>query len=484
MQRRVNSISATCFGVAFLSVTAGAQGAPGKPNVIIFLTDDQGWTGTSVQMDPAAPDSKSDFYETPALEGLAAQGMRFTHAYSPAAICSPSRASLHTGKSPAALQRTKNTSPSQALPAGITTLPQAIKAADPSYITGHFGKWHLDSGGPGSAGYDVHDNGTVGPAPHDPDLNPKDIFGIADRTEAFIRDQHTAVTPFVALVSQHAPHLYLESRPATLAKYNAKTPGVRHDDPGYAAMTEDLDAGLTQTLALLDELGIAQDTYVIFVSDNGGVSGPTINNNLPLAHGKAKLWEGGVRVPLVVRGPGIAAGSVSEVPTIGWDILPTVLDLIGAGASVPAGVEGGSIRSVLEDPAGQGSVTRPGSKFVWHYPHWRVPPFGNVTPHSAIQVQEPGGLFKLIRVYATATAPQTLHLYNLTLDPGETNDISSVDPTKAADYHQMLEAYLASVGAQLTPDPKPSGCGFGSSQALLVLLPLSLSRLRRRHRRG
>ncbi len=151
------------------------------------------------------PDSASDYYETPALETLAEEGMRFTNAYAPAAICAPTRAGLHTGKSPAALHYTRNAEPAPPLPTGEMTLPQAIKAASPAYVTGHFGKWHLGAGRIGNAGYDVHDNGDYWPSSgHDPLTNPKDTFGISDRAEDFIRNEHAAGNPFFALIAYHA----------------------------------------------------------------------------------------------------------------------------------------------------------------------------------------------------------------------------------------------------------------------------------------
>lgn len=455
-----------------------------KPNVVLILTDDQGWTGTSVAMDPSLPDSASDFYETPALAQLAAQGMRFSHAYAPAAICQPSRASINTGRSPASLGITKNQNVNPpSIPGGIMTLAHAIKSADPQYATALFGKWHL-GGDPTSAGYDVHDVGAY--AQHDPVTNPKDIFGISDRAEMFIRDQHAAGIPFFVQIAHQAPHLFVEALAATTAKYESKPPGQRHGSPDYAAMTEDLDTGVGQILGVLDELGIAEHTYVVFMSDNGGINGAVVNNNLPLSAGKGKLWEGGIRVPLIVRGPGIAPDVVSPAPVIGYDLMPTILDWVGSGASVPSGVEGGSLRPVLEAPDGYGSVARARPELVWHFPHWRSVTQGSqVRPHSAIQVTEAGAIYKLIRVYAVAGEPSdTLHLYNLMADPGETTDLAPQDPQRAANYLQLLDQYLVDVGAQTTPDNKPpAGCGMGTGQAALFMLPISwLARRRRRCR--
>jgi len=461
-------------------------------NVILFLADDQGWTGTSIAMDPGIPGSMSDFYETPTLDGLAAQGTRFSAGYSPGPNCAPTRASIETGRSPAQLRLTDN---GGILPPEVMTIAEIIDAEAPDYVTGHFGKWPLGGGGPGAHGYDQHDNGTWKPAPHDPNTNPKDIFGISDRAEAFIEAQVAAGRPFYLVISHHAVHTPVEALPGTIEYYAQKPPGVKHNHVGYAAMTEDLDSGLDRIVSKLEDLGIEDRTYLVYTSDNGGSSPSYLTNNDPLKRGKTTLWEGGTRVPFVFAGPGIVPGRVeSEVPAIGWDLLPTILDWIGIASAVPDGVEGRSLRRLLEgsDPGlnvcGSSSDTR--HQLAWHFPHWRTS--RRIEPHSAIRWDDCQGSYKAVHFYNTEWETQQLQLYDLRNDPGETNDIAALEPELAAELEERLFAYLEEVGAPcpnadqekgpLCPSPKPlgsGGCGLGGEIALLLaLLAARRSRLR------
>jgi arylsulfatase A-like enzyme len=451
-------------------------------------------------MDPGIPGSMSDFYETPSLEGLAAQGTRFSAGYSAGPNCAPSRASIETGRSPAQLRLTDNPG---SFPPEVMTIAEIIKAEAPDYVTGHFGKWPLGAGGPGAHGYDQHDNGTFHPAARDPNTNPKDIFGISDRAEAFIEAQVAAGRSFYLVISHHAVHTPAEALPGTIDYYAQKPPGVKHSHVEYAAMTDDLDFGLDRIIGKLEDLGIEDRTYLVYTSDNGATGQPGyLSSNAPLKRGKTTLWEGGIRVPFVFVGPGIVPGRVeSEVPAIGWDLLPTILDWIGIADAVPNGLEGRSLRRLLEgsEPAlnvcGSSSDTR--HQLAWHFPHWRTD--RQIEPHSAIRWDDCQGSYKAVHFYKTHWETQRLQLYDLLNDPGETNDIAALEPELAEELENHLFDYLGEVGAPcpnddpevgpLCPNPKPvsSGgggswrCGLGAELALLLppLLWLSMRRRRR-----
>lgn len=442
-----------------------------KPNIVLVLTDDQGWTGTSVAMDPALPGSASDYHETPSLERLANEGTRFSAAYAPAPNCSPSRASVLTGKSPAALHMTDIVGraspnhpwrlghpilppvPLEDFPAQEITIAEAIKAADSDYVTGFVGKWHvnLNGEGPLDHGFDVgiEHGGHSCAQP-----NPKGAFGITSHAISFMADQAVAEAPFFLQVSHWAVHSPKKALQATTDKYLAKPPGQEHDDPGLAAMAEDLDTSLGQLLDAIDDLGIAGNTYVIYTSDNGAPlqEQNVSTSNAPLAHGKATVFEGGVRVPFLIRGPSVAAGAASSVPVIGWDLMPTVLDMIGQLASTPSGIEGGSLMPVLDSQSPATQVARPGDLY-WHMPHYILNVAGAV-PQSAI-VQ---GNYKGVYFWET----DGFELYDLSVDLGETTDLAASQPAVAQALKQDLCDALTAAGADfptgVTVVPAPSPC--------------------------
>ena len=364
-----------------------------SPNVVLILADDQGWTGTSLRMDRARGDSKSDYYETPNLERLAEQGMRFSNAYAPSPMCSPTRASLQTGKSPAQLHMTdiieggdpehdrykryyqgKKLSPPlprMGLPEDEVTIAELIRAHRPEYATAHFGKWHLGGGGPGAHGYDVHDGDTGNRNGLSDDPDPKETFSVSARAAEFMEKRSATGQPFFLQVSYYAVHMPLRTLKSTEEKYTSKPTGTHHGHVAHAAMTEDLDTGVGMILDKLEELGIENETYVIYTSDNGAYVDPyaRITNNLPLARGKGHTWEGGIRVPLVIRGPNIEPSSQSDAPVIGWDFLPTIRSWLAIEAPLPRGVEGGDLSSLLTN-TGRGAVHRPRDELVWHYLHY------------------------------------------------------------------------------------------------------------------
>ena len=416
-----------------------------RPNVVLMLADDQGWDGLSVEMAPGVAGSRSAVIQTPNLERLAAQGMRFSNGYAPAPVCSPTRISIQTGKSPAALHWTKAAPPEpgrkltepplvRRIAADETTIGELLRQA--GYATAHYGKWHIGGGGPEAHGYDESDGDTGNEqAARFTDPNPVDIFGMAERAEAFMGRSRAAGRPFYVQLSWNALHASGNARRATLEKYARLTGGSADDKrTQVAAISEDLDAGVGRVLDAIDRLGIAGETYVLYLADNGSGGGGRRGG---LNGGKGSVWEGGIRVPFIVRGPGVAAGSWCHVPVVGWDLLPTFCGWAGVpAAALPRGVEGGSIAGLLAD-GGQGVVPRPREELVFHFPHYQ----SGHAPHSAIRV----GDMKLIRFYEDEAA----QLYDLGRDRGEAEDLAGRMPAEAARLRQRLDRYLADVGAQL-----------------------------------
>jgi len=432
------------------------------PNFVFVLSDDQGWNGTSVHMHPKRTSSRSDYHFTPSLERLALQGMRFSSAYSPAALCCPTRRSIQFAQTPARQGdvRFKNDYPrgNQRL-----TIPRILKSIDSNYAAAHYGKWDLRTDlAPEDIGYDESDGNTgnsVGSLGSDFDKSkkwekfqecedPKRIFSITDRAKDFMTRQVKAGRPFYLQISHYAVHVDMQTQPETLRKYAKKEKGKLHRIPAFAGMTEDLDTGLGKVLDKIEHLGISDNTYVFYMADNGAV--PWIppdkkkhfappkklddySRNHPLRSGKWTLYEGGIRVPFIAKGPGIQKNSTCDVPVIGWDLLPTIADLAGYDRPLPTDIDGGSFRTLLVN-AGKGTVKRPSDAFVFHR-------YSDSDLHSAIRV----GDFKLVKFWKT----NELHLFNLNNDIGETNDLSEVMPQKTEELHRKLMAYLKAVKAEV-----------------------------------
>jgi len=266
-----------------------------RPNIIFMLSDDQGWAGLSVAMHPDVPGSRGAAFNTPSLEKMASQGMRFSAAYSPAPVCSPTRISLQTGRTPAALHWTKAAPPETGrklvepvniknIPATETTIGELLRKA--GYATAHYGKWHIRGGGPAQHAYDESDGDTGNEEAYKfKDPNPVYIFGMAKRAEAFMDKNRKAGKPFYIQLSWNALHAPGNALKATLAKYQKLGPGKNAE---RAAITEDLDTGVGMVLKSVDELGLSGDTFVIYMADNGAGGGKAA-----LSGGKGDLYKGG-----------------------------------------------------------------------------------------------------------------------------------------------------------------------------------------------
>lgn len=418
--------------------------AADRPNIVLMLSDDQAWNGLSVAMHPAVAGSKGDIFHTPNLEKLAAQGMRFSAGYAPASVCSPTRVSLMTGKSPAALHWTKAAPPEEghklieprcirSIPANEVTIAEILHKA--GYATAHYGKWHIGGGGPQNHGFDESDGDTGNENAyqfHDP--NPVDIFGMADRAALFMEKNSKAKMPFFIQLSWNALHASENANRATLAKYERQLGGENRKRITTAAITEDLDTGVGRVMESIERLGLTGTTYVIYMADNGAGGGKKV-----LAGGKGGVWEGGIRVPFIVRGPGVKPNSWCHTRVVGYDLFPTFCEWAGVtSAAIPKGVEGGSIDGLLKS-AGEGQVKRPREELVFHFPHYQ-----GDAPHSAIIL----GDMKLLHFYEDDHD----ELYDLSTDIGEQHDLAARRPDEMKRLSGRLDKYLADIGAQL-PTP-------------------------------
>ncbi len=428
------------------------------PNIILILADDQGWGSTSVAFDPEIRNSSSDFIATPNLERLASRSVIFSKGYAPHPNCSPSRASILTGKSPAQLHLTdiveRHTGelyegnrlipPAHVseLDSEEITIAELLKKERPEYRSAHFGKWHLAGGGPEAHGFDASHGPTSNrEGDRNPDDDPKKIFTIVNDGIAWMQEQLEDGNPFYLQLSHYATHLGYESKPETRRQLGNKEPGDRHDFIPFAAMAQDLDEGVGLLLDKLDQLGIRDNTYIIYLADNGTYpTNNTGNINGPLHGWKATLWEGGIRVPFMISGPGIDQGYYKQLVT-GVDILPTICEWLEID-NVPSGVEGGSLVPVLENPSKE--VKRKHDYWVFHFPHYQLQK-GN-HPVSSIYWNE----YKLLKWYETGKT----QLYNLDNDLLEVNDVSEENSEIVLKMSNDLDVYLKEIKAGL-PEVNP-----------------------------
>ena len=442
--------------VLFLSAVLVAS-ANGKPNFVFIQGEGKGWSSTSVRMDPDIPQSRSEFFRTPNLERLAAGGMRFANFYAPSPRCTPSRATYFTGKSPAKLGMTfvggragpnvrlVEPRPILEMPVEETTIAEVLR--DSGYATAHFGKWHVGRRSPTEHGFDETDGANNNGGPENVQHpNPKQAYRITQSGLQFIEAKAKAGQPFYIQMSHYGGRSLADARESTHRIVSDWTASHGRDDReiGAAAVIYDMDITIGMVLDKVDELGIADETYVFYTTDHGTPG----SGNHPLTRGKGTVWEGGLRVPLLFRGPGIEPGSVSRVRATGMDLVPTVADLAGIADKLPRDVEGGSLAAVLRS-AGQGSVSRPRDEIVFHFPHYDSDPLG---PASAILLDD----FKLTRFYEEPGKPR---LFNIVDDPYERNDLSPAMPERVGVMEEMLDAHLTSVGAELpriNPDFDPN----------------------------
>ena len=427
------------------------------PNFVLVYMDDLGWAQTSVEMIKGRADTRSDYFQTPNLERIAREGRVLSVCYSPAPLCAPSRNSLLHGMTPSRLRYTVLSAVEvKKKYLGKITIPQALKKANPNYQAAHFGKWHNEGIKPAAAGYDVTD-GDNGNGPGDfqddgkthlPEDDPKRIVSLTKNSINFMRRQVKAANPFYLQLSHYAMHIWHDSFKETREKYRKlPRPDIATDADylpeadipvamynhgwllNYAAMLEDTDKAFGDLLDAIDELGIADNTYVVFTSDNGG----GFRDNDPLRGGKGNLLEGGLRMPSIVKGPGIAPGSYTSVPMVQWDFLPTFYDLAGGTEPLPEDLDGGSLREVWEK-GDAGSVQRRTEELVFHFP-WHTG-----EPESVIRL----GDYKLRKNLDTLE----FELYKVSDDLSEKNNLATQMPERVASMDQRRAAYLSRVNAE------------------------------------
>ena len=463
-----------------LLASTTARSVANFPNFVFILADDQGWTGTSASMDAARGDARSDYYLTPNLERLAKEGIRFTQGYAPAALCCPTRRSIQFGQTPA--RQGDDEAFAARYPVGTKrlTIPRALKAVDPRYVAAHFGKWDLRTDlAPEHLGYDESDGntrntvGSEGTGFSKVDKwtrygvtdDPKRIFSITERAGDFMKRASDAGRPFYVQLSHYAVHVDMQTRRASLEGCEARPRGEHHRIPAFAGMTQDLDAGIGRVLDELEALGIANNTYVFFMADNGAVpwippdkrkhlSNPgaleDASRNYPLRAGKWTLFEGGLRVPFMVRGPGIAPGSFCNTPVVGWDLLPTIADLAGYCEALPGDLDGIDIRPLLEGHGGQDIRKDP---LIFHR-------YAKDYGHSAIR----DGDFKLVqfwqrredgpRGWPLPAYVERTQLFDLSSDPGERTNLAAEMPEKTEEFRKKLMDYLRETGHDVQPYPE------------------------------
>ena len=410
------------------------------PNIILILTDDQGWNNTEMPMIPSRADTRSDFYLTPNFKRLADSGMTFSQAYAPHPVCSPSRHAIQFGMTPAKLKKTSNRAVNYPAQFPARAIPQVLKSIDPTYRAAHFGKWHMYHH-PAELGYDASDGRTgnhtarqltTDQTKHFPHDDPKRSVSLTDNAVQFIRHQAHTGAPFYLQVSHYAIHLSAEAKPATLARHKARTPGKIHTAYWYAAMIDDLDQAVGRILDVLDELKLTDNTYVFLTSDNGGTARQYPHFNKPLRAGKGSYYEGGLRVPFFASGPGIKAGSYSTVPVVGYDLLSTFADLAGSEGQPPKGIEGGSVKDVLLN-GGKGEVRRPRAGLHFY------------RPVDSVLIRDG---HKLRRTHRTGE----IELYDLSEDLSEITNLAASKPRLAKRMQAGLEDWIKEIDAT-TPSP-------------------------------
>lgn len=463
-----------CFLLVFLPLACGQPFAATPPNILWILADDLGWADLGCY--------GADLHETPHLDRFAQESVRFTSACA-MSVCTPTRASLLTGKHAARLRMTiwsegaieggpKNRKLLHAdsfpnLPHTETTLAKHLQTA--GFLTALVGKWHLGDAdhSPETHGFDVNIGGTHWGAPQTffwpyrgagrfgsqfryvPHLE----FGkpgeyLTDRLtdEALRVIDRAGRQPFFLYLAHYAPHTPIEAKPEDVKYFQAKLrKEFHHQHPAYAAMVKSLDENVGRVLAHLKRRGLDKNTIVVFASDNGGYTGfdkgekIPVTSNAPLRSGKGSLYEGGIRVPLILRWPGVTpGGAICNEPVILTDLFHTLLAAAGLQPP-PEARDGLNLAPLLKNPTAR--LDR--DALFFHYPHY----YATTTPVSAIRTRD----WKLLEYFED----NRVELYNLADDPGEQRDLAAQMPDKAAELRQRLHAWRQSVGAAL-PKPNPN----------------------------
>lgn len=454
------------LAVALLALASSGQATPlpSKPNIILIFIDDLGWKDVGCY--------GNDFIDTPRIDRLASEGLRFTDFYAAGAVCSPTRCAVQSGQNQARIgitahipghwrpfDRVITPLTAMAMPLDTVTVAESLKTA--GYATGYIGKWHLGNGPEFQPDHQGYDFSAVIGGPHLPGKYrvqsaeiPKPAPGQyrteyeADLSVDFIRRHKEQ--PFFLMVSPFAVHIPLGAMSAKVEKYKARAAGTgrKLPHPVYAAMVEHCDDMVGRILDTVEEQGLTGRTMVVFTSDNGGLyrrydynpaADDDVTSLAPLKGEKGSLHEGGIRVPLIIKYPPLVRpGSVSSEPTISYDFYPTFADLAGARLPENQTIDGKSLRPVMQDPAAR--LDRPA--LHWHYPHYH-----HDRPASAIRERE----WKYIE-YLDGTGD--VELYQISEDIGETQNLAQEKKGRAADLQRKLNLWRQSVSARM-PIPNP-----------------------------
>lgn len=446
---KIGGTAMTCLPILTSNVIAAAPTE--KPNIVFILADDLGWHQLGCY--------GSKFYETPNIDKLSKQGMRFTDAYAACTVCSPTRASIMTGKYPARLHLTdyipgkspkdkKLLTPewTKHLPLKEVTIAESLKSV--GYVTAHFGKWHQNidkkykpgrPGDPGSQGFDdvltTHKPGAGPKSKYDEDWHH--VKEITDRTVAFI--EKNKAKPFFCYVSHNSIHSPEIEKKHLVEKYLSK-PGAKlkgRDNPKQGAMLETVDNSVGTILKKIKDMEIERKTIVIFYSDNGQL-GPKAGK--PFRGSKGDLYEGGIRMPLIIKWPGIVrAGSECGEVVISNDFFPTFNEIAGASGDVE-NIDGISLVPLLKDP--DAKLNR--EAIYWHYPHYHGDGLG---PQGAIR----SGDYKLIEWFEKSAYNEegAFELYDLINDPAEQKDLAAAHPEITERLKKALSLWRGRVGAQM-----------------------------------
>lgn len=443
------------FLAALAACSGGGKPEPARPNVVLVLVDDLGWMDLGCQ--------GSTFYETPRIDALAAEGTRFTQAYSNCPVCSPSRAALMSGQNPGRVGFTghitaigRHRYPEDGaivppddfmhLPHEVVSLAEALREA--GYISANVGKWHLgdEPYWPRTQGFDTNVAGHTHGSPSsyffpyrkpeqtwNPDMPNLDLSGssegeyLTDRLteEALAFIEANPHRPFFLYLSHYAVHTPLQAPQDLIDKYQAKiAAGADGQSAVYAAMVETVDRSVGRILDRLRELDLDERTVVVIASDNGGLA--SVTDNAPLRAGKGHLYEGGIRVPLIVRWPGHGVpGSLVDEPVTNADLYPFMTRLANLDAERFPAPDGRDLGILIESGAWQPR------ELIWYYPHYSP------------QARSPGaailsGGYKLIEFYD----PPSVELYHLDSDIGEQRDLSAQEPRKAEQLRLLLNTWI------------------------------------------
>lgn len=446
-----------------------------RPNFVFFLVDDLGWADLSC--------FGSTYHESPNIDALAASGMQFNQAYAACPVCSPTRASILTGRHPVRVDITDWIPGNRGIGKFLTvqdrdnlaldevTIAEVLKGA--GYQTFFAGKWHLGDEGhyPTDQGFDFNIGGNHAGSPpggyyapwKNPTLEAKEdgeylterltnesihFLETRDQAKPFLLylsyyNVHSPITPYKKRVEhfREKAEATIEGKTPTIVEHHGVS-RARQDDPAYASMIAAVDQSVGDVLSKIDELKLQDNTVVCFFSDNGGLCtlrrpGPT--SNLPLRSGKGWLYEGGVRSPMIVRAPGVTKpGTVSEAAVVSTDFFPTMLELAGLPLQPKLHADGQSLVSLLSGEGEQAERT-----LYWHYPHYHGSTW---TPGASIR----DGDWKLIEFYEY----DEVELYNLADDPGEQNDLSQSQPEKTSQLREKLHAWQKEMNAKM-PQPNP-----------------------------